>query len=90
MRTDVHDPDLSWASMALGNVTIGSLLSIWSGLWLVFLLRHRPDHSLWTYLAVGFLLTGLTFVIGGGGVGLIRRRTEEDVEEDPEPQAKAT
>lgn len=81
MRTDISDPDVSWAGTALLGVTVGSLLTIWSGLWLIFLNRHPPDQSLWSYLATGVLLTGLAFLIGGMGLGMVRRQTEQQAEQ---------
>ncbi|WP_152054112.1 hypothetical protein [Tautonia marina] len=80
MRTDISDPEVSWAGTALLGVTVGSLLSIWSGLWLIFLNRNPPDQSGWTYLATGILLTGLAFLIGGMGMGLLRRQTEHQAD----------
>jgi len=81
MRTDLRDPDSTWAGTAVTNVTIGSLLVIWSGLWLYYLVRNDPDHSFWTYLASGSLLTGLALLVVGMSMGLVRRNTEEEVEE---------
>ncbi|WP_169972898.1 hypothetical protein [Tautonia rosea] len=77
MRTDATDSEVSWAGTALFGVTLGSLLTLWSGLWLIYLNRHPPDQSVWTYLATGVLLTGLAFLIGGLGLRLVRRQTEE-------------
>ncbi|RUL88608.1 hypothetical protein [Tautonia sociabilis] len=80
MRPDSNDSEASWAGTALAGVTVGSLLTIWSGLWMAFLLRNRPDSSFWTYLAAGMLLTGLAFLIGGFTLGIVRRQTEGEAE----------
>ena len=80
MRSDPSDPEVSWAGTALAGVTAGSLLTIWSGLWLYFLLSHPPDHKIGTYLASGTLLTGLAFLAGGFSMGLVRQQTEDKVE----------
>jgi hypothetical protein len=80
MRTDTSDSEVSWAGTALFNVTVGSLITIWSGLWLIFLNRHPPEQSGWTYLGAGLLLTGLAFLLFGLGLGLFRRQTEEQAE----------
>ena len=82
MQSDMVDHEATWAGNALSGVTVGSLLTIWSGLWLIFLLRNEPDHGIWIYLASGTLLTGLAFSIGGLSLGMVRRHTEEEAEED--------
>ncbi|QDV36501.1 hypothetical protein [Tautonia plasticadhaerens] len=81
MPTLSNDPEASWAGTALSGVTAGSLLTIWSGLWLAFLSRNEPEHSFWTYLAAGCLLTGLAFFGGGLSMGLVRRHTEDEAEQ---------
>jgi uncharacterized BrkB/YihY/UPF0761 family membrane protein len=80
MRTELNNPEVSWAGTALSGVTVGSLLAIWSGLWLLYLSRNEPENSFWTYLAAGALLTGLAFLVGGLSMGVVRRHTEDEAE----------
>jgi hypothetical protein len=61
------------ARTSLIYITIGALTDIWSGIWYVYLRQNPPEHnSLW-YFCYGFLLTGLTLVIIGLGIGRIGR-----------------
>jgi len=54
-------------------ITIGALTDIWSGIWYVFLRQHPPENAELWYFCYGFLLTGLTLVIIGLGIGRIGR-----------------
>jgi hypothetical protein len=44
---------------------------VWSGLWFWYLARNPPDSSLVWYLCSGLMLTGITLVVIGLGLGQI-------------------
>ena len=56
---------------ALTYITIGSLLVVWSGLWFWYLWHNPADASLPYYLCTGLMLTGITLVVIGLGLGQI-------------------
>lgn len=47
------------ASSAVLYMTVGGLLVIWSGLWLVYLTNHPPTGDMPYYVSAGLLLSGL-------------------------------
>lgn len=67
-------------------VTIGALLTVWSGAWYFFL---QPDGPTQRFLCAGFFLSGMVFLIIGAFMGLRNIPTkvqEEEVDHDAENQ----
>jgi hypothetical protein len=56
---------------ALTYITVGALMVVWSGLWFWYLARNPPDTSMVWYLCSGLMLTGITLVVIGLGLGQI-------------------
>jgi hypothetical protein len=56
---------------ALTYITVGSLMVVWSGLWYWYLWHNPPETSLVWYLCTGLMLTGITLVVIGLGLGQI-------------------
>jgi hypothetical protein len=56
---------------ALTYITVGSLMVVWSGLWYWYLWHNPADTSLVYYLCTGLMLTGITLVVIGLGLGQI-------------------
>jgi hypothetical protein len=56
---------------ALTYITIGALMVVWSGLWFWYLWHNPSDTSLVYYLCTGLMLTGITLVVIGLGLGQI-------------------
>ena len=63
----------SAAKTSLIYITTGALTDIWSGIWYLYLHQNPPENPHLWYFAYGFLLTGLTLVIIGLGIGRIGR-----------------
>lgn len=63
----------SAARTSLIYITIGALADIWSGIWYIYLRQNPPEHNALWYFCYGFLLTGLTLVVIGFGIGRIGR-----------------
>jgi len=61
------------ARTSLLYITVGALTDIWSGVWYVYLSRNPPENNHLWYFCYGFLLTGLTLVVIGLGIGRIGR-----------------
>jgi hypothetical protein len=60
---------------ALLYITVGALLIVWSSLYYVYLNNHgSPDGASWPYyVCSGFLLSGVTLLAIGLGIGWIGR-----------------
>jgi hypothetical protein len=63
----------SAARVALIYITVGAMIVIWTGVWCVFLHNNPPDTTSVYYLVGGLLVTGLTFLGIGFGLGSIGR-----------------
>src|SRR5205823_3786670 len=61
------------ARTALMYITVGTLTLVWTGIWYLYLLNHRPATDAVYYWVGGFTLTGLTLVVIGLTVGHIGR-----------------
>jgi hypothetical protein len=59
------------ARTALTYITIGALMVVWSGLWFWYLWHNPAETSLVYYLCSGLMLTGITLVVIGLGLGQI-------------------
>ncbi len=71
------------AHTALGYITAGSLILVWSGVWLAWLL-YTGSHSSGTYfLCTGTILTGLAVLVIGmllGQIGKAAKPAEQPAE----------
>jgi hypothetical protein len=78
------------AKMALAYITIGSLLIVWTSVW--FFYHHQyPDPApppFHNYICTGLLLTGVTLLIIGLGLGRIGRAARHA--ELPPPEVTPT
>ena|SRR5581483_2230869 len=63
----------SAARTALIYITAGALIVIWTGVWYLYLHNNPPDTSSVYYWCGGLLLTGLTLMVIGFGLGRIGR-----------------
>ncbi|HYV34952.1 MAG TPA: hypothetical protein VE988_04555 [Gemmataceae bacterium] len=63
----------SAARTALVYITVGALMVIWTGVWFLYLRNNPPNSSGLYYLCGGLLMTGLTLIGIGLGVGQIGR-----------------
>lgn len=61
------------AFTSLFYITTGALLDVWTGIWYVYLQRHPPQYDGTWYWCYGFMLTGLTLMAIGFGLGRIGR-----------------
>jgi hypothetical protein len=64
---------------ALLYITVGSVMIVWSTIYYVYLNNHPPASGSDTpwYWCTGFLLTGVTLLLIGLGVGWIGRRARQ-------------
>jgi hypothetical protein len=61
------------ARTSLVYITVGAMTVIWTGVWYVYLYNNPPEtHSVY-YWCTGFLVSGLTLVLIGLGLGRIGR-----------------
>ncbi len=63
----------SAARTPLVYITVGALIVIWTGVWYVHLFNNPPETNSVYYWCTGFLMTGLTLVLIGLGLGWIGR-----------------
>src|SRR5580700_6817482 len=61
------------ARTALIYITSGALVVIWTVIWTIYLFNNRPESNNVYYWCAGFLVTGLTLVLIGFGLGRIGR-----------------
>lgn len=62
-----------FAPTSLFYITVGALMTIWSGIWYSYLRNHSIADGLSGYLAMGFLLTGIILLVIGFTVGPMAR-----------------
>jgi hypothetical protein len=63
----------SAARTALVYITAGALIVIWTGVWYLYLRNNPPETSSVYYWCGGLLVTGLTLMVIGFGLGRIGR-----------------
>ena len=56
----------SAARASLFYITLGGLMTVWSGIWYTYLWNNPPEHEYAHYFCYGFLGTGLVLL----GIGL--------------------
>lgn len=62
------------APASIFYITLGALLTVWSGLWYSYLRNHSTQHSdAIYYICLGFLLTGIVLLTIGFTLGPISR-----------------
>jgi hypothetical protein len=61
------------ARTSLIYITIGAVSVIWTGVWYIYLLNNPPEAHSAYYWCGGLLVTGLTLILIGFGVGQIGR-----------------
>lgn len=85
-------PNLSKPSSAaptsLFYITVGALLTVWSGIWFFYLSRNESNHQFVYYLCTGFLVTGLVLLTIGMLIGPLGRNARKA--ELPPPEAMGT
>jgi hypothetical protein len=77
----------SAARTALIYITVGALMIVWSGIWFVYLGNNGPVRPVTWYFCAGFMLTGLTLLGIGFGLGRIGRAARHA--ELPPPEVTA-
>jgi len=60
--------------MTLFYITVGALMSVWSGIWFYYLRSHSSQDGILNYICLGCLLTGLILLAIGFIVGRIAAR----------------
>jgi hypothetical protein len=61
------------ARTSLVYITVGAMTVIWTGIWYVYLYNNPPETHTAYYWCSGFLVSGLTLVLIGLGLGRIGR-----------------
>jgi hypothetical protein len=63
----------SAASASLFYITLGALMTVWSGIWYIYLRNNPPEHPASHYFCYGFLGTGLVLLAIGLTLGPLSR-----------------
>jgi len=63
----------SSARTALIYITVGAMTVIWTAVWFLYLHNNPPETNGVYYWCGGLLVTGLTFIVIGFGLGQIGR-----------------
>jgi hypothetical protein len=63
----------AYAPTSLFYITVGSLTTVWSGIWYAYLRNHSAGDGVARYLCLGCLLTGLILLVIGFAVGPMAR-----------------
>lgn len=67
----------SAAPTALVYITLGAVLTVWSGIWFMYLRNNPPGHQFVHYIDAGCLLTGIVFLLIGFGLGPMARSARQ-------------
>jgi len=67
----------SAAPTALIYITLGGLLTVWSGIWFLYQNNNPPSSPGTRYICLGLLLTGVALLVIGFGIGKISRKAQE-------------
>ncbi len=67
----------SAAPTSLFYITVGALMTVWSGIWFFYLSRNESDHKFVHYLCTGFLVTGLVLLAIGMLIGPMGRHARK-------------
>ena len=77
MAQPVYKDTSNSARLAVVYITLGALLVVWTVIWSLYLMSHGPVRDATWYWILGFLLTGLTLLGIGFGVGHIGRTAKQ-------------
>ena len=79
-----------FAPATLFYITVGALLTVWSGIWYFYLRNHSAADGVAGYVCMGFFLTGLILLCIGFVVGPMARwsRQAELPPQEVEPANK--
>lgn len=80
----------SAARTALVYITIGALIVIWTGVWWLYLRNNPPETTGVYYWCGGFMVTGLTLIAIGLGIGQIGRSARHADLPPPEQTSPTT
>jgi len=83
MREQKHEVRAKKAKLALSYVTCGTLMVVWSLIWLVYL-TIPSDVRGSVYIATGIILSGIAVVLIGlklGDIGKEANRDEAEIQE---------
>ena len=61
------------ASAALIYITLGSIMTVWSGIWFMYMRNNPPTQQWVNYLCLGFLVTGIVLMAIGFTLGPLSR-----------------
>jgi hypothetical protein len=61
------------APASIFYLTVGGLLTIWSGVWYAYLRNHDTGHQGLHYFCMGLLATGIMMLVLGFAIGPIAR-----------------
>jgi RsiW-degrading membrane proteinase PrsW (M82 family) len=54
-------------------ITLGAIMTVWSGIWFIYLRNNPPTHQGINYLCLGFLVTGVVLFAIGLALGPLSR-----------------
>jgi len=61
------------APATLVYITLGAIMTVWSGIWYMYLSNNPPQHQVISYICYGFLITGIVLLVIGVILGPISR-----------------
>src|SRR5262245_39981890 len=61
------------APATLVYITLGAIMTVWSGIWYMYLSNYPPSHQAINYICYGFLITGIVLLLIGIILGPISR-----------------
>ncbi len=65
----IQNKPSSGGSTALVYITLGALLSVWSGIWFLYQQNSGTSSNGVKFVCLGLLLTGIALLVIGGLVG---------------------
>src|SRR5260370_25596251 len=69
----VHNKPSAAARLALAYITVGALTIVWTGVYWAYMRTQETMSPTAYYLCIGFMLTGITLLVIGLGLGQIGR-----------------
>src|SRR3954452_19123997 len=61
------------APATLVYITLGAIMTVWSGIWFMYLNNNPPSFQAIKYICYGFLITGIVLLVIGIILGPISR-----------------
>jgi RsiW-degrading membrane proteinase PrsW (M82 family) len=61
------------APATLFYITLGAIMTVWSGIWFMYLKNNPPANQAVSYLCTGFLITGIVLLAIGFTLGPLSR-----------------